>query len=40
MHSESKVIHEKALDIYKEKGTQNNLGFEIRHKNIIDLLLS
>jgi len=36
MHSESKVIHERALDIYKEKGTQGNLDFEIRHKNIID----
>ncbi|MBB6523018.1 DUF924 family protein [Pseudoteredinibacter isoporae] len=36
MHSESKVIHEKALELYEAMGNEGNLDFELRHKAIID----
>ena len=36
MHSESSVIHEIALELFKEPGLESNLDFEIRHKTIID----
>ncbi|MGB5326541.1 MAG: DUF924 family protein [Pseudomonadales bacterium] len=36
MHSESRAIHEIALQLYKQNGIQSNLDFEIRHKEIID----
>jgi uncharacterized protein (DUF924 family) len=36
MHSESRVIHELAMKLFKEPGLESNLGFEIRHKAIID----
>lgn len=36
MHSESALIHELALALYKRNGIQNNLDFEIKHKAIID----
>lgn len=36
MHSESRLIHEVALELYKKNGIQGNLDFEIRHKAIID----
>lgn len=36
MHSESKVIHEYALEIYKKNSKHASLDFEIKHKNIID----
>jgi len=36
MHSESPVIHEIALELFKEPGLESNLDFEIRHKAIID----
>lgn len=36
MHSESPLIHKIALELYEENGIQNNLNFEIRHKEIID----
>jgi uncharacterized protein (DUF924 family) len=36
MHSESKEIHEKALEIFKKHGQPKNLEYEIKHKEIID----
>ena len=36
MHSESSVIHEIALELFKEPGLESNLKFEIQHKAIID----
>ncbi len=36
MHSESRLIHEKAVELFSEEGLSNNLSFEIKHKNIID----
>lgn len=36
MHSESRIIHTTALDLFRENGLQSNLDFEIRHKEIID----
>lgn len=36
MHSESKVIHQMALKLYTELGDQENLDYEIRHKELID----
>ena len=36
MHSESLQIHEVAVDLYAKEGLQNNLEFEIKHKNIIE----
>lgn len=36
MHSESPLIHEIALELYKKNGIQENLDFEIKHKEIID----
>jgi uncharacterized protein (DUF924 family) len=36
MHSESSVIHELALELFKEPGLESNLKFEIQHKAIID----
>ena len=36
MHSESALIHELALALYERNGIQNNLDFEIKHKEIID----
>jgi len=35
MHSESLMIHEIALDLYKKNGIQANLDFEIKHKEVI-----
>ena len=35
MHSESLQIHEIAVELYAKEGLQNNLDFEIKHKNII-----
>jgi uncharacterized protein (DUF924 family) len=35
MHSESLIIHEIAIDLYKKNGIQTNLDFEIKHKDII-----
>jgi len=35
MHSESKVVHIQALDLF-EKYAPENLDFEIRHKEIVD----
>lgn len=36
MHSESKKIHEVAVDLYERNGIQSNLKFELKHKAIID----
>jgi uncharacterized protein (DUF924 family) len=36
MHSESKIIHEAALKLFSIPGLENNLKYEILHKNIID----
>jgi len=36
MHSESKVIHQQALEIYQLHGVKGSLDFEIKHKEIID----
>jgi uncharacterized protein (DUF924 family) len=36
MHSESRLIHEQAVDLYTRNGIEENLKFEIRHKEIID----
>jgi len=35
MHSESLIIHEIAVDLYKNNGIQANLDFEIKHQDII-----
>ncbi|QXO16151.1 MULTISPECIES: DUF924 family protein [Vibrio] len=36
MHSESRLIHAAAVDLYSELGQQGNLDFEVRHKVVID----
>ncbi|MBT4790965.1 MAG: DUF924 domain-containing protein [Halobacteriovoraceae bacterium] len=36
MHSESLHIHEQAVKLFSEPGLENNLAFEIKHKNIIE----
>ncbi len=36
MHSESKIIHQYALEIYTKNSKHASLKFEIKHKNIID----
>jgi len=36
MHSESLVIHDHALELYKTNGSEANLGFEERHRVIIE----
>jgi uncharacterized protein (DUF924 family) len=36
MHSESLKIHEVAMDLYQKNGNQNNLDFELKHKQIIE----
>ncbi len=36
MHSESAAIHRWALALYRQPGLENNLGFEEKHKAIID----
>ncbi len=36
MHSESKIIHEQAINLFSRPGLEFNLDFEKRHKVIID----
>ena len=36
MHSESPLIHERAVELFREPGLEKNLEFELRHKAIID----
>ena len=35
MHSESLVIHEIAMALYKKTGIQSNLDFEIKHREVL-----
>jgi uncharacterized protein (DUF924 family) len=35
MHSESSLIHEIALDLFRKNGAQSTLDFEIQHRDII-----
>ena len=36
MHSESVVIHEQAMTLFKQQGLESNYDFELKHKAIID----
>lgn len=36
MHSESALIHEVAVQLFKKNGKEDNLDYEMRHKAIID----
>lgn len=36
MHSESKIIHNTALLLFSEKGLEDNLDYELKHKEIIE----
>jgi len=36
MHSESPLIHERAVELFSEPGLETNLEFELKHKAIID----
>lgn len=36
MHSESKVIHREAMELFSEPGLEYNFDFEVKHKKIID----
>jgi uncharacterized protein (DUF924 family) len=36
MHSESLAIHERAVELYSEKGLEFNLDYELKHKAIIE----
>ncbi len=36
MHSESRIIHHDAVELYKANGIESNLDFEMKHKAIID----
>lgn len=35
MHSESLKIHDLAVELFKQNGIQNNLDFELKHREII-----
>lgn len=35
MHSESLIIHEIAMDLYKKNGIKSNIDFEIKHQEVI-----
>ena len=36
MHSESPLIHTRAVELYRANGLPDNYAFELRHKEIID----
>ena len=36
MHSESLVIHDVAVELYKHNGAQSSLEFEIKHRDIVE----
>ena len=36
MHSESLKIHDQAIKLFSTKGLENNLDFEVRHRDIIE----
>jgi uncharacterized protein (DUF924 family) len=35
MHSEALVIHDVAVQLYTQNGSQNSLDFELKHRDII-----
>jgi len=35
MHSESLAIHDQAMELFDQPGLENNLAFEIKHRDII-----
>ena len=36
MHSEDPKVHEKAVELFSQKGLEKNLAYELAHKKIID----
>ncbi len=36
MHSESKIIHQQAIKLFKQEGLEYGYEFELKHKKIID----
>ena len=36
MHSESQLIHERAVELFSAPGMESNYEFELKHKVIID----
>ncbi len=36
MHSESKIIHQRAVELFSAPGLENNYDYELKHKVIID----
>lgn len=36
MHSESALVHQRAVELFSQPGLDNELSFELRHKAIID----
>lgn len=36
MHSESRIVHDAALKLYKKGGNKANIEFELKHKSIVD----
>lgn len=36
MHSESPVVHQTAVKLFSQPGLEENLAFELQHKNIIE----
>ena len=36
MHSESALVHMQAVALFSQPGMEDNLRFELRHKEIID----
>jgi uncharacterized protein (DUF924 family) len=36
MHSESELVHTQAVALFSQPGMEDNLAFELRHKQIID----
>ncbi len=35
MHSESMLIHQQAMELFSAEGMEEDLGFEVRHREII-----
>jgi uncharacterized protein (DUF924 family) len=36
MHSESALVHQQAMELFDQPGLENNLAFEIKHRDIIE----
>jgi uncharacterized protein (DUF924 family) len=36
MHSDSELVHARAVALFSQPGMEDNLAFELRHKEIID----